>query len=221
VAVAPESQPPDSVVAALVRDGYDRIADRYAEHTAASPSPARLEWTNRLLARLVPRSRVLDLGCGPGVPTGAAIVGEGHHLTGVDISARQIALARQQLPPASFIQGDVVALEFPDGAFEAAVALYSLSHVPRGHWPDLFCRVHRWLRPEGLFLACFPPGDQGGWLEDDFLGFGGTSWTNSFDTDTTSRLLGEAGLEIEAREVEVQNEPWGLEQWMFVLCRRS
>jgi ubiquinone/menaquinone biosynthesis C-methylase UbiE len=51
-------------------------------------------------------------------------------MTGVDISAAQLALARQHVPNATLIQADMMALAFPPASFDAIVALYSLIHLP-------------------------------------------------------------------------------------------
>ena len=77
-------------------------------------------------------------------------------------------------------------LEFDSdpGSFDAVVALYSIIHVPRRHYPLVFERIHRWLRPDGWLLASFGTGDSAGWLEEDLLGFGSANWTNSYDAAT-------------------------------------
>lgn len=217
--MAPALQPSDEEVAALVRDGYDAIAAQYASYAEAATEHPRHEWVQRLLDRLRPQSRVVDLGCGPGVPTAAALVAAGHEVVGVDISEGQLALARAQVPLATFVHADILDVTFDARAFDAVVALYSLTHVPRHHYPTLFDRIRTWLEPDGWFLATLGTGDSSGWLEEDFLGFGGTSWTNSFDPAATERVLRDAGLVPESVAVVEQTEQWGHERWLHVLAR--
>ena len=217
--MTPALQPSDEEVAALVCDGYDAIAERYAAYADDSVAHPRQEWVARLLGQLQSPSRVLELGCGPGVPTAAAIAGAGHDILGVDISAGQLAIARRRVPSATFLEADFLSLAFDAGAFDAIVALYSITHVPRRHYPELFSRIREWLRPEGWFLATFGTGDSNGWLEDDLLGFGASNWTNSFDRATTERLLRDAGLALESAELVEQIEPTGSERWLYVLAR--
>ena len=177
-------------VAGIVRDGYDQIADEYL---AAMASPlvasSRSQWTRLLLERLAPASTVLDLGCGPGVPTAAAFASAGHHVVGVDISPRQIELARTNVPDGEFVVGDVTEFDAEPGSFDAVMALYSLTHIPRDKYPTLFGRVATWLRPGGWFLASMGTSDDAGWNEENFLGFGHSNWTNGCDPDTSRRLL--------------------------------
>ena len=208
-------------VAAIVRDGYDRIADRYmAVVSRPRPADPRDAWTGDLLQRLAPSSRVLDLGCGPGVPTAAAFTSAGHHVVGVDISPRQIELARRNVPQGSFVVSDLTEFETDPGSFDAAIALYSLTHVPRDRYPALFARVVDWLRPGGWLLASMGSGDEAGFDEEDFLGFGHTNWTNGVDPGTSRRLLQEAGFDLERAELVDDDTPFGAERWFWVLGRR-
>ena len=78
---------------------------------------------------------------------------DGRRVTGVDISARQIELARAAVPGARFIHADMTALELPASSLDAVVAWYSLTHVPRADLPTLIEAVHRWLRPGGVLVA--------------------------------------------------------------------
>lgn len=216
--MSPEAELGDEDVAEIVRAGYDAIAERYAVYAATDASHPRHAWVARLLDRLGPNSRVLELGCGPGVPTAARLVEAGHDVVGVDISGAQIELARRQVPLGRFIRADVLDIDPEPASYDAVVALYSLIHVPRRRYPDLLSRVRRWLSPEGWLLASFGTGDSPGWLEEDLLGFGAGNWTNSHDPPTTRRLLVEAGFRLERAEVVAQDEPTGPETWLYVLA---
>lgn len=217
--MTPALEPSDDDVAKLVQKGYDAVATKYAAYATIATAHPRHEWVQRLLAQLRPESRVLELGCGPGVPTAAAIVGAGHDLVGIDISAGQLAAAREHVPSATFLHANFLDVELERGTFDAVVALYSITHVPRRHYPALFERIRRWLAPDGWFLATLGTGDSSGWLEEDFLGFGARSWTNSYDPATTERLLRDAGLSLESVAVLEHDEQWGSERWLYVLAR--
>ena len=74
-------------------------------------------------------------------------------VTGVDVSERQVQLARENVPEATLIRTSMTAVEFPPEAFDAVVAFHSIIHVPRAEQPLLVRRIHGWLRPGGAFLA--------------------------------------------------------------------
>src|SRR5688572_14998769 len=96
----------------IVADGYDAIAERYFEWSDAQPSDTRLAWLERADASIPSGADVLDLGCGAGVPMTRRLA-IGRRVTGVDISTRQVELARANVPDATFIQADMTALLLP------------------------------------------------------------------------------------------------------------
>jgi SAM-dependent methyltransferase len=208
----------ESDVARNVRDGYDAIAERYMELvTQPRASDPRSVWIQDLLGRLSAGSTVLDLGCGPGVPTAAELARSGHSVTGVDISPRQVELARANVPPGRFLVGDALTTEFQRGSFEAIVALFVLTHIPRDRWEWLFAHFVEWLSPGGWLLATFGMSDSSGWNEEDFLGLGQTNWTNGFGPETSQRLLKAAGIRIDRAEIVEDELPSGVERWLWVL----
>ena len=113
---------------------------RYLEWSALRPSEARLAYLRRACDLIPPGARVLELGCGAGIPMTAALA-DGRDVTGVDISATQIGLARANVPGATFLQADMTAVAFPPASFDAVVAFYSLTHVPRDDVPPLLGRI--------------------------------------------------------------------------------
>jgi hypothetical protein len=60
----------------LVRLGYDAVSERYRGDDDQPPEYA--EWLQTLSARLPSHARVLDLGCGCGVPVSRELVLQRH-----------------------------------------------------------------------------------------------------------------------------------------------
>src|SRR5262245_54130303 len=91
----------------IVADAYDRIAERYLEWRGRQPRQDELKrWLELVENNVRPGARVLDIGCGAGIPLTRAL-SEAFDVTGIDISTRQIELARANVPAARFILGDV------------------------------------------------------------------------------------------------------------------
>jgi ubiquinone/menaquinone biosynthesis C-methylase UbiE len=105
----------------IVARGYDEVAQRYLEWSALRPSSARLHYLNLALDRIARDAKVLELGCGAGIPMTAALA-DGREVTGVDLSAVQIELARRNVPTAMFLQADMTALDFPAASFDAVMS---------------------------------------------------------------------------------------------------
>lgn len=143
----------------LVRRGYDRISLAYRSDDGRSnlngPEDAStyFPWLKELAALLPPPARVLDLGCGAGVPADKWLVEAGFEVTGVDISEVQIQRASCLVRGATFVCDDVVTFDAGPGSFDAVISFYALIHVPLEDQRGVFQRVARWLRPGGLLMA--------------------------------------------------------------------
>jgi cyclopropane fatty-acyl-phospholipid synthase-like methyltransferase len=187
----------------IVARGYDAIALRYAEWAGQIASPA-LGWLRDLDARLRAGADVLELGCGRGVP-GTRELARHHRVTGVDISAVQIELARHHVPEASFVHADALDLEIASGSLDAVVALYVFGHVPADEQRELISRIAVWLRDGGFLLATFGVGDPAEDVDDDWLG--APMFFASLGGDAYLPLLRELGLDVLREEVVAQHEP--------------
>jgi SAM-dependent methyltransferase len=142
----------------LVRRGYDAISEAYRGDQGEAGRPAEdpgryAEWVASLASLLRPGARVLDLGCGNGIPATRALCDLGLQVIGVDFSAVQLRRARRLVPAAALVQADMAALEFAPGSLDAVVAFYALIHVPLADQRALFPRIRAWLREDGLFLG--------------------------------------------------------------------
>lgn len=201
-----------------VRAGYDAIAARYLE--TRDEATAELNLLDDLVACLPDGARVLDLGCGAGVPVTSYLAGR-FDVTGVDVSAAQIALARQHVPNATFIQADMTALDFPAATFDAVVSFYAIIHIPREEHPALLCNVRRLLRPGGQVLLSMGANDNPDDTEHNWLDGGAPMYWSHYDRATNLRLLREAGFTILDERVIMEDEAFGGGQHLFVRAMRG
>jgi SAM-dependent methyltransferase len=143
----------------LVRRGYDAISRVYrpdddgpipVDAGGAKPYDS---WVGELRDRLTPGARVLDLGCGAGIPATRMLADAGFSVTGIDISAVQIERARVLVPHASFVRADMTRWESAPARFDAIVSFYALIHLPLEDQRPLIGRLARWLAPGGYLLA--------------------------------------------------------------------
>jgi SAM-dependent methyltransferase len=142
----------------LVRRGYDTISLAYRSDDGAAGSSAEdvsryARWTTELAGRLPSGARVVDLGCGAGIPGTRELAGQGLRVLGVDFSAVQLRRARQLVPAARFVQADMTVFSLRPASVDAVVSFYALIHVPLADQQALFPRVREWIRPGGYFLA--------------------------------------------------------------------
>ena len=181
---------------ALVRRGYDAISLAYRSDDG-DPAASSAEdvsryagWVAELAGLLRPGARVVDLGCGAGIPATRELASHGLQVLGVDFSAVQLHRAQRLVPAARFVQADMAALNLRPASADAVVAFYSLIHVPLADQQGLFPRIRDWLRPGGYFLAIVGAGQWTGTAP--YLG-AGMFWDHA-DTATYLRWLQAARL---------------------------
>jgi SAM-dependent methyltransferase len=179
----------------LVRQGYDRISNAYRDDIGAADVDYLVWFQTHLFPRLSPPAKVLDLGCGNGVPA-ARILAERFDVTGVDISDVQISRARRLVPTATFVRADIASLEFPPASFDAVVSFFALIHIPVEEQPGILGKVSAWLRPGGSFLATV--GHHSWTGIRDF--YGAAMYWSQADASTYCAWLSDVGIDVVERE---------------------
>jgi SAM-dependent methyltransferase len=90
----------------------------------------------------IPAGNALDAACGTGRHAGY-LAALGHQVTGVDSSPDMLARARQRVPAARFLAGDLHQLPIRVEAVDLVVCALALTHVPA------LDPVMAWRRPTG------------------------------------------------------------------------
>jgi SAM-dependent methyltransferase len=128
---------------------YDGLAEEYADFLKAqAPYYARAE---KLLRRLLGSGvgRCVDLGCGTGRFLGVA-ADLGWDVTGVDVSADQLRLARRAVRKARLVEADASAVPIADGSFDAGFSTFT--HTDVDDFAGLVAEARRLLRPGARFV---------------------------------------------------------------------
>ena len=114
-------------------------------HPAAQVQPAA-----EMIGEAPPPFRLLDIACGPGSLSAAALERGASEVHGVDSSSRMVELAQAAVPSsaaASFVVGDAQALPVDDSSFDAVIVSFGLLHLPR---PErCLAECYRALKPGG------------------------------------------------------------------------
>ncbi|MCG8592992.1 MAG: class I SAM-dependent methyltransferase [Kiloniellales bacterium] len=197
-----------------VRAGYNRIAQDYARHRDQTTS---LPFLERLSERLPARSRVLDLGCGAGRPVDAFLVERGHQVIGIDISEAMIALARRNIPQASFHRRDMAGLQPGDYQVDAVVSFYALIHVDRRLHRRILTTARSFLPPDGLILVTMGRSDWEG--VEDFLGV--DMGFSHFDAATNRALIEDCGFSLLFEDRHPDNLPGATGSHPVFLARKT
>ena len=174
-----------------VKEGYNTIAERYLAERRRDSEDVRL--LSDFIKRLPAHARVLDAGCGAGIPI-SQILSERFYVTGVDFSEAQIELAKKNLPKATFLCEDMTKLNFPENTFDGVTSYYAIIHIPREEHLSLLANFHRMLKPCGLALLCLGAEHLVDDIDENYLGT--RMYWSHYDTETYLRMLGDCGFSI-------------------------
>jgi len=112
-----------------VRSMFDRIAPVYDAMNLVMTAGLDRRWRRLTAAAVVrPDDRVLDACCGTG-DLALAADRAGGRVTGLDFSPRMLERARRKSAAIEWVEGDLLALPFPDGSFEAATVGFGVRNV--------------------------------------------------------------------------------------------
>jgi demethylmenaquinone methyltransferase/2-methoxy-6-polyprenyl-1,4-benzoquinol methylase len=130
-----------------VRTMFDRIAPVYDVMNRVMTAGLDVRWRKLAAAAAVrPGDRVLDAACGTGDLAIADLKAGAGKVTGLDFSEEMLARARRKAP-LDWVQGDMLALPFADGTFDAATVGFGVRNVAD---LELSLReLRRVLRPGG------------------------------------------------------------------------
>jgi len=175
----------------IVKSGYNAIANRYLATRTRDSEDVRL--LNELTRRLHEGAKVLDSGCGAGIPI-SQMLSEKFEVTGVDFSEAQIELAKKDVPNATFICQDMTKLDFPDNTFDGICSYYAIIHIPREEHQALLANFHRMLKLDGLALVCLGAESLIDDIDENFLGT--RMYWSHYDSETYLKMLTECGFII-------------------------
>lgn len=117
-----------------VRDMFGRIARRYDLVNTVMTAGVDAVWRRKAVACLGASgsARLIDLCCGTGALTRDAAAAVPHGaVIGIDFTPQMLDIARSHANAANieYVEGDVLALPFPDASFDGATMGFSMRNV--------------------------------------------------------------------------------------------
>lgn len=174
-----------------VKEGYNAIANRYLAERTRDSADVRL--LHDFIERLAANAKVLDAGCGAGIPI-SQMLSENFAVTGVDFSEAQVELAKKNVPHAKFLCEDMTKLDFPDDSFDGITSYYAIIHIPREEHQSLLANFHRILKPGGFALLCLGAEHLIDDIDENYLGT--RMYWSHYDTETYLKMLNDCGFSI-------------------------
>lgn len=202
----------------IVREGYQR--GNYQEFYGRDRSLNNFEsnFFSEIEKHSPQGGKVLDLGCGTGVPYDRYLVSSGFSVTGVDFSEKHIGMAKKNVPEAQYIMDDLTSITFPEGFFDAVIMLYVLFHIPRDEHAVILQSAATMLKPGGVLLLTLGTHDSEYNVDTDWIGGVSMAW-NSWSPELYMKELERSGFNSTLRQYE--GNPGDDEYHLWVLATRK
>jgi len=183
-----------------VRQSYNSIAHRYNLERESFNNSNLLELFISLFGSgLV----ILDLGCGSGNPIDTRLAEAGNKIIGIDISDKQIELAKKHLPGHDFYRRNLEELNENEFLVDAIVSFYAIYHIDRSQHGELFRKMFSYLKPGGAILLTLSAKKWEG-EKPDFYGER-MLWSQNSSEENTE-LIKKAGFRIIFNENDFAGE---------------
>ena len=128
---------------------YDKVAAEWEKvrRAFAGEQP----YLEAIVERLPRDGRIVDLGCGTGVPIARFFIERGYAVTGVDAAPAMLALCRASFATAEWIEQDMRTLAL-NRRFDAIIAWDSFFHLPPDDQRAMFPVFGKHAAAQGLLL---------------------------------------------------------------------
>ena len=193
---------------------YDAIAKQYVETYTKHPKAGDiLKKYEKLLPR---KSKILDLGCGPGFPVASFLVKKGHKVTGIDISKTMLNYARKFVKEGKFIFGDIRTIKLP-GGYDSIISTFSLIHMPKKDAKKCIKKIYNLLNERGLLYISVIESEG----EKKFNWFGKTTKYFYFKESEIKNILKKAKFKIiYLKRYTLKRKDKGPQMQIFIFAKK-
>ena len=220
---------------AMTEHEHEMWNDLNLEYEAAyQENPYKKALIHHAIQNLASGSRVLDIGCGTGVPVAQMLDAAGMSVVGTDVAPQMVRHARERCG-GTFHVVDMVDYE-PQGTFDAVFIIYSHLGLTYSAFHRVVSRVVQALAPNGLLAIGQSPADKVPYNDSHWdqthtylSGYNLPFWGQPFATLMLTRqgqrgFLESAGLEIiyDTLDVFQPNNPnCAAEKQHYIMAKRK
>ncbi len=178
-----------------VYEEYEKIHEWFDEHR--DKSLMEKEYLHLILTKTSKQGMVLDLGCGTGEPLAAFFIEQGCSVTGIDGSAKIIALCKARFPDQIWLCEDMREIDLHQ-QFDVILAWHSFFHLPQSDQRKMFAKFAAHLKPGGVLAFTSGPDVGEVWSDNG----GQNLYHASLSTTEYKSLLMQHGFEVLLHKVE-------------------
>ena len=211
---------------------FDALHIEYEK--AYKDNPFKKACINKAISMLPPNARVLDVGCGTGVPVSEMLSNAGMRVTGTDISPKMVKLAQDRVK-GKFEVADMLTYQ-PEGKFSGVFMIFCHLQLSYADFHSAAFKFASALEPGGIFAigestADYYVTDESAydetksWVEDYPVPFWGEPLPTFLMTaEGLLEFFRSMGMEIVSNEIDLfqpNNERCIPEDQQYVIARRA
>jgi trans-aconitate methyltransferase len=175
------------------------------------------EWLRHFMESLPSGGKVLDLGCGDGIPVGEQLSEKRFILTGVDVSDEMIKAYAMNVPGAEVHRMPMTDIAW-NQAFDGVVSSFSMLLLPPEDFRLVAGKVAKALKPQGYLILMLNEGDSS---FGDVQEIQGEQMYSTVVSEQEVRSSFEPQLELMSLDREtVTTEEYGTEHTMMFLFQK-
>lgn len=171
------------------KNAYNRITGNWAKaRNNAIVNKPIIDFADKIHLN----GKILDIGCGTGLPIAKYFSDRNFSIIGIDISDKMLQTAKSNnIKNTQFFLKDFFDFKSSE-TFDGIIAWDSLFHFPKQQQKEIYGKVYNLLAPGGYFL--FTHGKE----EDEHIGemFGEQFYYSCLSKDFVLDLMNETGFEI-------------------------
>lgn len=188
------------------KKAWDNLAESYYERNISPISDVFKGFTELLPGE----GKILDLGCGTGIPHARFLGGMGFDVLGVDLSDEMVKVASGNVPGARFEQMSMTEIPFI-GKFDGILSNFSMLLLTPDMFKEAASRIHSALRDGGHFyLALNEPAEVSNDPESDVIVniMGQEMYSRAYTVQEIEETLTPLGFKLVKfhREIQVSKE---------------
>ncbi|MCB1985235.1 MAG: class I SAM-dependent methyltransferase [Burkholderiales bacterium] len=150
----------------------------------------------RFLESMPERAKILDCGCGPGQDS-EVFAKLGYTVTGIDITPEFIAMAKQRVPAADFIQMDMRAINLPADTFDGIWVSFSLLHIHKTDVPQVLRNFITVMKSTGRMMIALHRGPKTEWVTANISGINRHCAVQEWVQSDLEQVIRDNGFAIE------------------------
>ena len=134
---------------------YNSIADWIDDHRCKDLSLEK-HYIHFIQKNIPTHGKILDVGCGTGVPIAQFFIDHGYCVTGIDASIKMIERCKKQFPNQQWILSDMRTF-ISDEEFDLVIAWHSFFHLPHDDQRTTLKLFTTFLEKNGLLVFTSGP----------------------------------------------------------------